>query len=75
MRNTTCLPGPSNELLPPLPRARVASPPATSYDRMQSALKTFAVDDTSVSGYLYHRLLGHEVVGWVGEWAVGWVGE
>ena len=25
------------------------------------ALKTFAVDDTSVSGYLYHRLLGHEV--------------
>jgi regulator of nonsense transcripts 1 len=34
---------------------------ATSYDRMQSALKTFAIDDTSVSGYLYHRLLGHEV--------------
>ena len=34
---------------------------ATSYDRMQAALKTFAVDDTSVSGYLYHRLLGHEV--------------
>jgi regulator of nonsense transcripts 1 len=33
----------------------------TSYDRMQAALKTFAVDDTSVSGYLYHRLLGHEV--------------
>mmetsp|Transcript_25420 Transcript_25420/g.27792 ORF Transcript_25420/g.27792 Transcript_25420/m.27792 type:complete len:1081 (+) Transcript_25420:100-3342(+) len=33
----------------------------TSYDRMQNALKTFAVDDTSVSGYLYHRLLGHEV--------------
>ena len=32
-----------------------------SYDRMQAALKTFAVDDTSVSGYLYHRLLGHEV--------------
>jgi regulator of nonsense transcripts 1 len=32
-----------------------------SYDRMQSALKTFAVDDTSVSGYLYHRLLGHDV--------------
>ena len=47
---------------------------------MQNALKTFAVDDTSVSGlvflhklihiyisfinavgYLYHRLLGHEV--------------
>ena len=34
---------------------------ATSYDRMQSALKNFAVDDTSVSGYLYHRILGHEV--------------
>lgn len=34
---------------------------ATSYDRMQAALTTFAVDDTSVSGYLYHRLLGHEV--------------
>jgi regulator of nonsense transcripts 1 len=33
----------------------------TSYDRMQNALKTFAVDDTSVSGYLYHKLLGHEV--------------
>lgn len=34
---------------------------STSYDRMQAALKTFAVDDTSVSGYLYHRLLGHDV--------------
>jgi len=34
---------------------------STTYDRMQSALKTFAVDETSVSGYLYHRLLGHEV--------------
>jgi len=28
---------------------------------MQSSMKTFAVDDTSVSGYLYHKLLGHEV--------------
>lgn len=28
---------------------------------MQSALRKFAVDDTSVSGYIYHRLLGHEV--------------
>ena len=27
----------------------------TSYERMQKALKAFAVDDTSVSGYLYHR--------------------
>ena len=34
---------------------------SVSYDRMQNALKTFAVDDTSVSGYLYHRLLGHNV--------------
>ncbi len=28
---------------------------------MQSAMKTFAVDDTSLTGYLYHKLLGHEV--------------
>ncbi len=28
---------------------------------MQAALKTFAVDETSVSGYIYHKLLGHEV--------------
>ncbi|CAM9226301.1 unnamed protein product [Chrysoparadoxa australica] len=34
---------------------------AVSYERMQAALKSFAVDDTSVSGYLYHKLLGHEV--------------
>ena len=32
-----------------------------AYDRMQVALKTFAVDETSVSGYIYHRLLGHDV--------------
>ena len=31
------------------------------FSRMQSALKKFAVDDTSVSTYIYHRLLGHEV--------------
>jgi len=24
-------------------------------------MKTFAVDETSVSGYIYHNLLGHEV--------------
>lgn len=30
-------------------------------NRMQSALKTFAVDETSVWGYIYHKLLGHEV--------------
>jgi regulator of nonsense transcripts 1 len=34
---------------------------STAYDRMQAALKTFAVDDTSVSGHLYHKLLGHDV--------------
>jgi hypothetical protein len=28
---------------------------------MQAAMKTFAVDETSVSGYIYHKLLGHEV--------------
>ena len=28
---------------------------AIAYDRMQTALKTFAVDETSVSGYIYHR--------------------
>jgi len=27
---------------------------------MQAALKTFAVDDTSVSPYIYHALLGHD---------------
>ncbi|CAK7269654.1 ATP-dependent RNA helicase [Sporothrix epigloea] len=34
---------------------------ATSYDRMQAAMKTFAVDELSVSGYIFHKLLGHEV--------------
>lgn len=34
---------------------------ATSFDRMKKALKTFAMDQTSVSGYLYHKLLGHEL--------------
>ena len=33
----------------------------TSFDRMQNALKTFAIDDTSVTGYIYHKLLGHAV--------------
>jgi regulator of nonsense transcripts 1 len=32
-----------------------------SFDRMQSALRTFASDNTSVSGYLYHTILGHSV--------------
>jgi regulator of nonsense transcripts 1 len=34
---------------------------ATSYDRMQLAMKTFAVDEMSVSGYIFHTLLGHDV--------------
>ncbi|OCT45491.1 Regulator of nonsense transcripts 1 like protein [Cladophialophora carrionii] len=34
---------------------------ATSFDRMQLAMKTFAIDELSVSGYIFHRLLGHEV--------------
>ncbi|KAF7991396.1 hypothetical protein HCN44_002958 [Aphidius gifuensis] len=34
---------------------------STSFDRMQLALRKFAVDDSSVSAYIYHRLLGHEV--------------
>ena len=34
---------------------------STSFDRMQNALKMIAVDERSVSTYLYHRLLGHEV--------------
>lgn len=28
---------------------------------MLSALRTFAVDEASVSSYIYHKLLGHEV--------------
>ena len=34
---------------------------STSFDRMQSSLKTFAIDEQSVSGYVYHKLLGHEL--------------
>ncbi|KAH9434347.1 hypothetical protein MCOR02_012552 [Pyricularia oryzae] len=34
---------------------------ATSYDRMQLAMRNFAVDEMSVSGYIFHKLLGHEV--------------
>ena len=29
--------------------------------RMQDAMKMFAVDETSMSAYLYHKLLGHDV--------------
>jgi len=34
---------------------------STSYDRMQLAMKSFAVNEQSLSGYIYHRLLGHEL--------------
>ena len=34
---------------------------STSFDRMQTAMKTFAINETSVSGFIYHKLLGHEV--------------
>ncbi len=34
---------------------------SVTFDRMQMALKQFALDDTSVTGYLYHSLLGHSV--------------
>lgn len=34
---------------------------STSFDRMNVALRLFAVDETSVSGYLFHRILGHDV--------------
>ncbi|KAH3677081.1 hypothetical protein WICMUC_001836 [Wickerhamomyces mucosus] len=33
----------------------------TSYERMQIAMRDFATDNQSVSGYIYHKLLGHEV--------------
>jgi hypothetical protein len=28
---------------------------------MQLAMKTFAVEEQSVSGYIYHKLMGHDV--------------
>lgn len=34
---------------------------STSFDRMQTAMKSFAINEQSVSGYIYHKLLGHEV--------------
>ncbi|KAL7005337.1 ATP-dependent RNA helicase [Cystobasidiomycetes sp. EMM_F5] len=33
---------------------------STSFDRMQLAMKTFAVDEQSVSGYIYHKFMGHD---------------
>lgn len=34
----------------------------TSYNRMQKALRDFATDEKCLSGFLYHKMLGHEVV-------------
>lgn len=34
---------------------------ATSFERMHAAMRIFAVSETSVSGYLFHRILGHDV--------------
>ncbi|KAF8146920.1 hypothetical protein K438DRAFT_1990038 [Mycena galopus ATCC 62051] len=34
---------------------------STSFVRMQLAMKMFAVDEKSVTGYIYHKLLGHEL--------------
>ena len=33
---------------------------STSFDRMQVALKTFAIDENSISNDIYHKILGHE---------------
>lgn len=35
---------------------------STSFDRQQFAMRTLIVDDYSVTAYLYHLLMGHEVV-------------
>lgn len=34
---------------------------STSFDRMQNAMRQLALDDASVSAYLYHKLMGHDV--------------
>jgi len=34
---------------------------STSFDRMQSALQTFAIDQNSISNDIYHKILGHEI--------------
>ncbi len=33
----------------------------TTFERMQKALQKFATNENSVSGYIYHRILGHEI--------------
>jgi regulator of nonsense transcripts 1 len=40
---------------------------STSFDRMQNAMKMFAVNENAVSLYLYHKLLGHDMVDQVNE--------
>lgn len=32
-----------------------------TFDRMQNWLRTLVTDESCISAYLYHRLLGHEV--------------
>ncbi|KAJ3043729.1 ATP-dependent helicase NAM7 [Rhizophlyctis rosea] len=34
---------------------------SVSFDRMQQAMKMFAVEENSISSYLFHLLLGHDV--------------
>ncbi|PVH14378.1 uncharacterized protein CXQ87_002511 [Candidozyma duobushaemuli] len=61
----------SLELLPGNPEAPVHATTGftaefvwkgTSYSRMQKALRVFATEEESVSSFIYHKLLGHEVV-------------
>ena len=35
---------------------------SVSFDRMQNALKSFALESHSVSGYLYHQLWGMKIL-------------
>jgi regulator of nonsense transcripts 1 len=34
---------------------------ATSFDRMLTAMQTFATQESSISPYLYHKIMGHEI--------------
>ena len=36
---------------------------STGFDRMQGAMKTFAVDETSVSGWVFFRALSFTYIG------------
>ncbi|CAH6719195.1 ATP-dependent helicase Nam7p [[Candida] jaroonii] len=50
---------------PPIPRTTGFTAEfiwkGVSYERMQSALKTFAISEKSTSSYIYHKILGHDV--------------